>query len=315
MEFKDYYDIMGIKRDATQDDIKRSYRKLARKYHPDVSKEPDAEVRFKEIGEAYEVLKDPEKRAAYDQLGSHWKSGQEFQPPPGWNQGFEFHGGGFTKADASQFSSFFESLFGNRFTTSGKYRDYGFNVRGEDTYAKILINLEDAYYGASRTITLQHTEIGSDGRPKIKERTLNVRIPKGVYQGQLIRLTGQGSPGIGKNNAGDLYLEVAFHPHPYFRTDKKDVFLELPVSPWEAALGATIKIPTPAGIVDLKIPAGSQSGRKLRLKERGIPGHPPGDLYVILQIVLPPAESEQARILFREMEQKLAFNPRTRLGV
>lgn len=315
MEFKDYYDIMGIKRDATQDDIKRSYRKLARKYHPDVSKEPDAEVRFKEIGEAYEVLKDPEKRAAYDQLGSHWKSGQEFQPPPGWNQGFEFHGGGFTKADASQFSSFFESLFGNRFTTSGKYRDYSFNVRGEDTYAKILINLEDAYYGASRTITLQHTEIGPEGRPKIKERTLNVRIPKGVYQGQLIRLTGQGSPGIGKNNAGDLYLEVAFHPHPYFRTDKKDVFLELPVSPWEAALGATIKIPTPAGIVDLKIPAGSQSGRKLRLKERGIPGHPPGDLYVILQIVLPPAESEQARILFREMEQKLAFNPRTRLGV
>ncbi|MDV6344408.1 DnaJ C-terminal domain-containing protein [Nitrosomonas sp. Is37] len=315
MEFKDYYNILGIKRDATQDDIKRAYRKLARKYHPDVSKEPDAENRFKEIGEAYEVLKDPEKRAAYDQLGSSWKSGQEFQPPPGWNQGFEFHGGGFTQADASKFSNFFEALFGSRFTANRKNRDYGFNVRGEDTHAKIFINLEDAYHGATRTITLQHTEIGSDGRPQIKERTLNVRIPKGIRQGQLIRLVGQGSPGVGQSRAGDLYLEVAFQPHPFYKVEGKDVFLELPVTPWEAALGTTIKAPTPAGIVDLKIPPGSQSGRKLRLKERGIPGHPPGDLYIILQIVLPSADSEQARMLYREMEQKLAFNPRSRLGV
>ncbi|WP_074667012.1 DnaJ C-terminal domain-containing protein [Nitrosomonas communis] len=315
MEFKDYYNIMGIKRDATQDDIKRVYRKLARKYHPDVSKEPDAEVRFKEIGEAYEVLKDPEKRAAYDQLGSGWRSGQEFQPPPGWNQGFEFHGGGFTQADTSEFSSFFEALFGSRFNANRKNRHDGFNVRGEDTYAKILIDLEDSYHGATRTITLQHTEIGPDGRPQIKKRTLNVRIPKGVRQGQLIRLVGQGSPGVDQNSAGDLYLEVAFQPHSLYKVEEKDVSLELPVTPWEVALGATIKAPTPTGIVDLKIPAGIQSGRKLRLKERGIPAHPPGDLYIILQVVLPPADSEQARILYREMEQKLAFNPRTKLGV
>ncbi|SDW62347.1 curved DNA-binding protein [Nitrosomonas communis] len=306
---------MGIKRDATQDDIKRVYRKLARKYHPDVSKEPDAEVRFKEIGEAYEVLKDPEKRAAYDQLGSGWRSGQEFQPPPGWNQGFEFHGGGFTQADTSEFSSFFEALFGSRFNANRKNRHDGFNVRGEDTYAKILIDLEDSYHGATRTITLQHTEIGPDGRPQIKKRTLNVRIPKGVRQGQLIRLVGQGSPGVDQNSAGDLYLEVAFQPHSLYKVEEKDVSLELPVTPWEVALGATIKAPTPTGIVDLKIPAGIQSGRKLRLKERGIPAHPPGDLYIILQVVLPPADSEQARILYREMEQKLAFNPRTKLGV
>jgi curved DNA-binding protein len=306
---------MGIKRDATQDDIKRAYRKLARKYHPDVSKEADAEVRFKEIGEAYEVLKDPEKRAAYDQLGSGWRSGQEFQPPPGWNQGFEFHGGGFTQADTSEFSSFFEALFGSRFNANRKNRHYGFNVRGEDTHAKILIDLEDSYHGATRTITLQHTEIGPDGRPKIKERTLNVRIPKGVRQGQLIRLVGQGSRGVDQNSAGDLYLEVAFQPHSLYKVEEKDVFLELPVTPWEVALGVTIKTPTPTGIVDLKIPPGIQSGRKLRLKERGIPAHPPGDLYITLQVVLPPADSEQARILYREMEQKLAFNPRAKLGV
>lgn len=315
MEFKDYYTIMGIKRDATQDDIKRAYRKLARKYHPDVSKESDAEVRFKEIGEAYEVLKDPEKRAAYDQLGTSWKNGQEFRPPPGWNQGFEFHGGGFTQADASQFSSFFDALFGGGFSTNRKHRGYGFNVRGEDTHAKILIDLEDAYHGSSRTITLQHTELDSARKPQVRVRTLNVRIPKGIRQGQLIRLVGQGSPGIDKNNAGDLYLEVAFQPHPYYKVEGKDVFLDLPVTPWEAALGKTIKAPTPSGIVDLKIPPGTQSGRKLRLKERGIPGNPPGDLYVVLHIVLPPADSEQAQMLYWEMEQKLAFNPRTRLGV
>lgn len=306
---------MGIKRDATQDDIKRAYRKLARKYHPDVSKEPNAETRFKEIGEAYEVLKDPEKRAAYDQLGTNWQSGQEFHPPPGWDQGFEFHGGGFTQADASQFSSFFDALFGGGFNARRKQRDYGFSVRGEDTHAKIFIDIEDAYQGSTRTITLQHSELGPDGRPQIKARTLNVRIPKGIHQGQLIRLVGQGSPGIGTHNPGDLYLEVAFKPHPYYKVEGKDVFLELPVTPWEVALGKTIKMPTPAGIVDLKIPPGTQSGRKLRLKGRGIPGHPPGDLFVVLQIVLPSADNEQAQMLYRQMEQKLAFNPRTRLGV
>jgi len=314
VEFKDYYQIMGVKRDATQDEIKRAYRKLARKYHPDVSREPDAEVRFKEVGEAYEVLKDPEKRTAYDQLGANWKAGQDFRPPPDWDAGFEFHGGGFSGADASRFSDFFESLFGHGFPGGGSGHA-GFHAHGEDAHAKVLIDLEDAYHGATRTLTLQHTELGADGRPQVKQRTLNARIPRGVRQGQLIRLAGQGGAGVGKGKAGDLYLEVEFRPHPFYHVEGRDVFLSLPVAPWEAALGATVKAPTPTGAVDLKIPAGSTGGRKLRLKGRGIPGTTPGDFYVVLQIVLPPAESAAARTAYREMEQALKFNPRARMGV
>ena len=315
MEFKDYYQIMGVKRDATQDEIKRSYRKLARKYHPDVSKEADAEVRFKEVGEAYEVLKDPEKRAAYDQLGANWKAGQDFRPPPDWDAGFEFHGGGFSGAgDAAQFSDFFESLFGHDFARGGtSHAD--FHAHGEDAHAKVLIDLDDAYHGATRTLNLQHTELGPDGRPQVKQRTLNARIPRGVRQGQYIRLAGQGGAGMGQGKAGDLFLEVEFRPHPFYHVEGRDVFLDLPVAPWEAALGATVKAPTPSGTVDLKIPPGSTAGRKLRLKGRGIPGATPGDLYVVLQIALPPAESAAARSAYREMEQALEFNPRARMGV
>ena len=315
MEFKDYYQVMGVKRDATQDEIKRAYRRLARKYHPDVSKEKDAERRFKEVGEAYEVLKDLEKRAAYDQLGANWKAGQEFRPPPDWNQGFEFRGGGFTGAE--RFSDFFESLFG----ASGFGGDFGrftqrsFDARGEDTHTKVLIDLDDAYQGASRTLNLKQTELGADGRPQVKERTLSVRIPKGVRQGQHIRLGKQGGAGAGKGEAGDLYLEVEFRPHPFYKVEGKDVFLDLPVAPWEAALGATVKVPTPAGKVDLKIPPGSSGGRKLRLKGRGIPDKPPGDLYVVVQIAVPPAQTEDAKAAYRELEKALAFNPRARLGV
>ncbi len=313
MEFKDYYQIMGVKRDATQDEIKRAYRRLARKYHPDVSKEPDAEARFKEVGEAYEVLKDPEKRTAYDQLGANWKAGQDFRPPPGWDQGFEFHGGGFTGADAPAFSDFFESLFGGAgFARRGRSEVHH---RGEDTHAKVSIDVEDAYRGATRPITLRHTEVGADGRPKVKERTLNVQIPKGVHQGQHIRLARQGGTGSGKGAPGDLYLEVEFRAHPLYHVEGKDVFLELPVAPWEAALGATVKAPTPTGAVDLKIPAGSKSNRKLRLKGRGIPGQVPGDLYVVVQIVLPPAESEAAKAAYRDLKKALPFNPRAHLGV
>ncbi|MGB5540044.1 MAG: DnaJ C-terminal domain-containing protein [Gammaproteobacteria bacterium] len=315
MEFRDYYRIMGVARDATQDEIKRAYRKLARKYHPDVSKEPDAEVRFKEVGEAYEVLKDPEKRAAYDQLGANWKAGQDFKPPPDWDQGFEFHGGGFTGADAAGFSDFFESLFGRDFAAGARAHAGGYHARGEDTHARVMIDLEDAYQGATRALTLKHTELGADGRPHLRERTLNVRIPKGVSQHQHIRLAGQGGAGVGKGGAGDLYLEVEFRPHPFYHVEGRDVFLDLPVAPWEAALGATVKAPTPNGAVDLKIPAGSASGRKLRLKGRGIPGQSPGDLYVVLQIALPPAGTEEARAAWRELEKQLHFNPRARLGV
>ncbi|MGR9105801.1 MAG: DnaJ C-terminal domain-containing protein [Gammaproteobacteria bacterium] len=314
MEFKDYYQIMGVKRDATQDEIKRAYRKLARKYHPDVSKEPDAEARFKDMGEAYEVLKDPEKRAAYDQLGANWKAGQEFRPPPGWNQGFEFHGGGFTGADASEFSDFFESLFGRGFGMRGAGRS-GLHAHGQDSYTRVLIDLEDAYRGASRTLNLRHTEVGADGRPHLVDRTLNVRIPKGIHQGQHIRLAGQGEAGIGTGQPGDLYLEVEFRPHSVYSVEGKDVYLDLPVAPWEAALGATVAAPTPTGPVDLKIPAGSQAGRKLRLKGRGIPAAEPGDLFVVLKIVLPPADSEAVKAAYRNLEKARQFNPRAGLGV
>ena len=177
------------------------------------------------------------------------------------------------------------------------------------------IDLEDAYRGATRSLTLAHSELGADGRPQVKERTLNVRIPKGVHQGQHIRLARQGGAGIGKGEAGDLYLEIEFRPHPFYRVEGKDVFVDLPLAPWEVALGTTVTAPTPSGPVELKIPAGSAAGRKLRLKERGIPGKPPGDLYVVLHIVLPPADTEAAKALYRRMEQELKFNPRARLGV
>ena len=314
MEFKDYYKIMEVARGATQDEIKRSYRKLARKYHPDVSKEADAEARFKELGEAYEVLKDAEKRAAYDQLGSNWKGGQEFRPPPDWNAGFEFSGGGFTGGDAADYSDFFASLFGRDFRTGGAGRAPP-HAKGEDHHAKVLVDLEDTYQGATRTITLRVPGMDAQGHLINRERVLNVTIPKGIREGQHIRLSGQGGAGNAEGNAGDLYLEIEFRPHPLYRVDGRDLYLDLPVTPWEAALGATVKVPTLGGIVELKIPEGSASGRKMRLKARGIPGNPPGDCYVILSIALPPADTEAAKDLYRKMAHDLDFNPRTKLGV
>ena len=323
MEFKDYYKIMGVARDASQDEIKRSYRKLARKYHPDVSKEKNAEAHFKELGEAYEVLKDPEKRTAYDQLGANWKANQEFRPPPGWNAGFEFSGQGSPPGGgASQFSDFFESLFGQAFRRQGGGLggQHGggatFHHPGEDHYAKVMIDLEDSYTGATRAITLQVPEVGPQGRVTTREHKLNVKIPKGIRAKQQIRLAGQGAPGHGQGKRGDLYLEIEFRPHPHYRVDGGDVYLDLPVAPWEAALGATVKTPTPEGVVDLKIPAGSAAGRKLRLKGRGIPGKTPGDFFVVLQIALPPAASDAAGAFYRGMaEQFKSFNPRAGLGV
>ena len=321
MNFKDYYEILGVDRGATQSEIKRAYRKLARKYHPDVSDAKDAEVRFKELGEAYEVLKDPEKRAAYDQLGANWQAGQQFEPPPNWDAGFEFSGGGFTQDNTGAFSDFFESLFGRGGFTGGSGggaghgRQRAYHARGEDHHAKVLIDLDDAYQGASRTITLQHPEVDASGRVQTKKHTLKVKIPKGVTQGQKIRLAGQGSPGMGEGPAGDLYLEIEFAPHPFYRVEGKDVYLDLPVAPWEAALGRKVKTPTPAGTVDLKLPAGAKSGQKLRLKGRGIPASKPGDVYAVLQIVTPPAKTEAAKAIYEKMEKELAFNPRSQMGV
>jgi len=317
MNYQDYYEVMGVKRDATQDEIKRAYRKLARKYHPDVSKEKDAEKHFKEVGEAYEVLKDPEKRTAYDQLGSQWQAGQDFNPPPGWDSGFEFSGGGYTDANAAHFSDFFEDLFGRGSSHgfSGAGQQQGFHMQGEDHQAKVMISLQDAYNGAERAITLQVPKVDASGHVITQSHTLNIKIPRGITRGQRIRLRGQGSPGMGQGKPGDLYLEIDFEAHPLYRVENRDIYLDLPITPWEAALGASVSIPTLGGTVEMKIPAGSQSGNKLRLKGRGLPGKVAGDQFVILQIETPKAKSEAEKKLYRQMEEEMKFNPRSRLGV
>lgn len=316
MKYKDYYETLGVPRGASQDDIKKSYRKLARKYHPDVSKMADAEARFKEINEANEVLKDPEKRAAYDQMGSNWKAGQEFQPPPNWDAGFEFRGGKgapFGGAEGFDASDFFESLFGRRGAASGGPRRRA-NVQGEDHHAKVLIDLEDSYRGAERTISLRAPVETPDGRVAMQERTLDVHIPKGIRPGQHLRLAGQGAPGAGGGSAGDLYLEIEFKPHPTFRVEGTDVYVDLPLAPWEAAVGATVDVPTPEGTVQLTIPKGSQAGRKLRLKGRGLPGKNPGDLYAVLTIVLPKADTEAGRAAYETLAKAFPdFKPRAHL--
>ena len=317
MEFKDYYDIMGVKKDATQDEIKRAYRKLARKYHPDVSKEVEAEAKFKELGEAYEVLKDPEKRAAYDQLGAQYRGGEEFRPPPGWDAGFEFRDAGAEEHDLGGFSDFFESLFGGaaRRPQAGRGRTREFRMRGEDHHAKIVVALEDSYRGASRTITLQVPEVTADGHVRTRPRTLSVRIPKGVRQGQQIRLAGQGGAGFGGGTAGDLYLEIEFKAHTLYRVEGRDLFLDLPVAPWEAALGGTVKVRTPSGYVDLTIPPNSSNGRKLRLKDRGIPAKQPGDLFVVLNVALPKADTNAAKSAYTDFAQAFEFDPRADIGM
>ena len=309
MEFKDYYKVMGVARDATEAQIKQAYRKLARKYHPDVSKEKDAEARFKEVGEAYEVLKSPEKRAAYDQLGQR-RPGEEFRPPPDWGSGFEFSGAG---PGNSTYSDFFDSLFGAQARSGRGARGDFHPDRGEDHHAKVLLDLEASLHGGARTFTLRMPEIDDEGRLVSKERTLNVQVPKGILAGQQIRLAGQGASGAG--TPGDLYIEVDFAPHALYRVEGRDVSMELPVAPWEAALGATVTTPTPNGTVDLKIPPGSHAGSKLRLKGRGIPATPPGDFYVVLQIALPPANDDKAKAAYAALAAVLPFNPRASLGV
>ena len=320
MDYKDYYQIMGVARGASQEEIKRAYRKLARKFHPDVSKEPNAEERFKELQEAYEVLKDPEKRAAYDQLGARWKAGQEFRPPPDWGRDFEFSGGFAGGRDEADFSDFFASLFGagspfGRAGRAGGAPRGGYAPSGQDHYARIEISLEDAYRGGAHTIELKSPELQADGHVVVKPRALRVTIPAGILEGQQIRLAGQGSSAVGRGRPGDLYLEVAFRPHPLFHVEGRDITLTLPVAPWEAALGATVPVPTPGGPVDMRIPPGARAGQKLRLKGRGLPGPggSAGDQYVVLKVVLPPADSPRARELYEQMKRELAFNPRADL--
>lgn len=318
MEFKDYYSILGVEETATDAEIKTRYRKLARKYHPDVNKEADAEDKFKEVGEAYEVLKDPEKRAEYDQLRRYGAVGPdgEFRPPPGWQSAAGFSGGGYTGADAEHFSDFFESIFGAAGAETG---GHGFSRRGravfrrhgDDIHHTISLFLEEAHKGVQRQIRLTVPTVDSNGRAVPQEKTLNVKIPAGVTQGQRIRLAGQGEPGEGGAPAGDLFLEVEFAPHPRFSVDGRNIVLTLPLSASEAALGTTVAVPTLSGNVNLKIPKNSTSGDKLRLKGKGLAGDPPGDQLVILKVVLPKQHTEAAAALYRELaEQEADFDPR-----
>lgn len=300
MEYKDYYKVMGVSRNVTQEELKKAYRKLAREFHPDVSKATNAEQRFKEINEAYEVLKDPEKRAAYDRLGNNWRAGEQFRPPPDWDVGFEFSSG-----SNAGFSDFFDTFFGRSgFNSSHSRRSHA--RRAEDHHAKIQITLEDSFNGANHSIQLQLPTLNERGQLVNKIRELNVKIPKGVTEGQKIRLAGQGISG------GDLYLEVIFAPHKFYRVENKDIFLDLPLTPWEAALGSVVKVPTPLGKIELKIPENTQSGKKLRLKGRGIPSALAGDFYVIIQIVTPPAEQDSSKRFYQKMKAYFeTFDPRS----
>jgi len=305
MEFKDYYQSLGVSKTATPDEIKKAYRRLARKFHPDVSKEEGAEARMKEVNEAYAVLSDTEKRAAYDQVGQGYQAGQDFRPPPDWDAGFEFSGN-----DHADTSDFFENLFGN--LRQGKRQRA---ARGEDQHAKIVIDIVDAIRGAKRQLVLQVPQLdAASGQVFMQERKLDVQIPKGVREGQHIRLSGQGKPNFDGTHAGDLYLEIHFSADSRFRADGRDVYQKTPVTPWEAALGGPIDVATPGGTVQVTVPPGSQTGRKLRLRGRGIPGQPQGDLYLVLEVILPAAHTDRQKEIYQTMAREMAFDPRQEPG-
>jgi curved DNA-binding protein len=311
--FQDYYEALEVPRTASQEDIRRAYRKLARKYHPDVNKDPGAEDRFKQISEAYEVLRDEEKRARYDQLGASWKSGQDVSGDSGFSEGFQtgdgygdvrvdFGGAGFGGGD---FSDFFEGLFGQRAgrrgsRASGRGAFDGFSTRGSNQEAVLELTLEEAAAGGKRRISL------GDGRD------FEVEIPRGVRDGQRIRLSGQGSAGIGGGPAGDLFLRVRIKPHPVFRVEGRDLYVDLPVAPWEAALGAEVPVPTLTGSARLKVPPGSSTGRRLRLRGQGLPSPDgsSGDLYAVVAVHVPKRLTKKERELFEQLAATSHFDPR-----
>ncbi len=337
VKYQDYYETLQVPRGASQEDIHAAYRKLARKYHPDINKSADAEEKFKRIGEAYEVLRDPEKRRRYDTLGDNWKAGQDFSPPPGWEffstgrgaraqrRGFDFNiFGDFGESPLSGFSDFFEALFGGGLegfqsgssaqrggSRRGAQRG-GRSMRGQDQEAEITVTLEEAYLGTKKNISLESTAPDSNGRMKRSTKTLEIRIPAGTTHGQRLRLRGQGGAGFGDANSGDLYLRVGIAPHPVFRLTGHDLELDAPVTPWEAVLGARIEVPIIGGKASLKLQPGIQSGRRLRLRGKGFPkksgGH--GDLYVRIQIEVPQNLSSRERKLFEELSQISSFKPR-----
>jgi curved DNA-binding protein len=312
LEFKDYYQTLGVPHEARAEDIKKAFRRLARQFHPDVNKAPDAEPRMQEINEAYAVLSDPQKRAAYDQLARGRRAGEDFRPPPDWDAGFEFSGRPSSQADMGNFSEFFAELFSRRgFRPEASATHGRFHARGEDHHAKVLLDIEDAFRGARRAISLRVPRLDADGQVVLDTRTLDVQIPKGVREGQLIRLAGQGGAGAGGDPPGDLFLEVRFQAHPLYRVEGRDLQMDLQLAPWEAALGAVVPVQLPAGNpLKVRVPAGAQSGRQMRVRGRGIPGDRPGDLVLTVRVVVPPADTPRARELYETMARELAFDPR-----
>ena len=331
IKYQDYYNVLGVERGASADVIQRAFRKLARKYHPDVSKEKDAEEKFKQINEAYAVLKDPEKRQRYDALGANWQMGQEFTPPPGWeNIRFDFGprtGGGardFDFAGDDGFSSFFSAIFGDAHGRGTQFRSgpgpqqgpFGgaaFARNGATHEADVTISLDDAYHGATRRMAFDVVEPGPDGAPRRGRKTFQVKIPPGTTEGSTIRLAGQGGQGMGGGKPGDLLLRVRVAKHPRFRIRERDLLMTLPIAPWEAALGAKVNVETLDGQVTLKVPAGSPSGRQLRLRGKGLPeksGQGRGDLLVELSIAVPEKLSDEEKGLFEKLAEASRFDPR-----
>ncbi len=310
MDFKDYYKVLGLEPGADDKAVKAAYRKLARKYHPDVSKEKDAENQFKEVAEAYEVLKSAEKRAEYDELRKYAQQGRPFEPPPGWqprgNAGFADEMGG-----GRDYSDFFESLFGAAGRTQGPGRSSG--RRGQDVEMELPILLEETLADEAKKIAFQLPQYSADGRPLAPiSKTLNVKIPAGVSDGERIRLKGQGAPGLGGAANGDLYLIIRLVPHPLFDVEAHNLILTVPLAPWEAALGSKVTVPTLDGKIHLSIPANSQSGQRLRIKGKGLMNKlgERGDLYALFKIVIPAQADEPTRALWAQLAEQAAFDPR-----
>jgi len=337
VQYRDYYEILGVSRDASQEEISKAFKKLARKYHPDLNpNDKEAENKFKEINEAYEVLKDPDKRKRYDHLGADWQHGQDFEPPPGYeNVRFTFGGGGRGQGFDTGFSDFFETIFGDLFGEGRSFqrgrsagfregpfggagfRDTGFGGRsyagrGQDAETELELTLEEAYQGGKKTITLQQQVVDQQGMPRTQHRNLEVNIPPGVSDGSKIRLSGQGSQGMGGGQAGDLYLIVRLKPHSLFAVEGKNVALDLPLAPWEAALGTTVSVPTLEGRASMKVPAGTGSGQKLRLRGKGLGrGARKGDQLVRIMVKVPKQLSEEEREMWEKLSQVSDFQPRS----
>ena len=318
MEYQDYYKILGVAEDASADEVKKAYRKLARKYHPDVSKEAGAEEKFKGLREAFEVLKDPVKRAEYDQLkklGAYEKDGS-FHPPPEWRSTAQYDTGGFSSGDAQQFSDFFASLFGRRGAAQRPHDDaqYAPRRRGEDIHARLGISLEEAVHGGEKQVQFNVAEVDESGRMARRNKVLNIKIPPAMVPGQFMRLRGQGAAGSNGGDPGDLFVEIELEPHPHFTVDGQDILITVAITPWEAALGATVTVPSLGSRLNIKIPKGSTSGQKLRLTGKGLPGKKTGDQIVMLMVAMPKTHSDEAEVLYKKLAAVEGnFNPRKRL--